>query len=105
MIVQRAFQIRPFDQFRQVVFLRRRKFAVIFAQFRRHKKQESNFAKMSSSVLRGTSNFRIARLYLRFEQAVYIQPQPALDRSLAHHDIMFLVAGKIHQRETGIPRR
>ena len=97
-VVQRAFQIRPFDQFRQVVFLRRRKFAVILAQFRRHKRQ----VQFRKNVLLGLARheqFRVARFLLRFEQAVFIQPQPALDRPLAHHDVVLLAAGEIRQRE------
>ena len=35
-IVQRALQIRPFDEARQIIFFRRQKFAVVLAQFRRH---------------------------------------------------------------------
>ena len=97
-IVQRAFQIRPFDEPRQIVLFIRRKFSVIFTQFRRHKRQ-IQFRKNFRFVPARHKQLRVARLFLRFEQAVFVEPQAALNRPLAHDDVVLLAAGEIRKRK------
>ena len=102
MVVQRAAQIRPLDQFRQIVFLRRGKFAVVLAQFRLDVRQIQLFKNFLLGLARH-QQFRVARFLLRFEQAVFVQPQAALDRPLPHHDVVLLAAGEIRQRKRKFP--
>ena len=97
-IVQRAFQIGPFDQPGQRAFLAGREFAVVFAQFRRHEWQIKR-GKDLRLVLARDEQFRVARFLLGFEQAVFVEPQAALNRALAHDDVVLLAAGEIGERE------
>ena len=55
--------------------------------------------------LAGNPQLRVARLGFRAEQAVFVEPQAALDGPLAHDDVVLLAAGEIHQRERDTPRR
>ena len=98
MIVQRAAQIRPLDEPGQIIFFGGGKFAVVLAQFRRDEGQ-IQFRKNFRLVPARHEQFRIARFLLGFEQAVFVQPQAARNRPLAHDDVVLLAAGEIRQRK------
>ena len=95
-IVQRALQIAPFDEARKRFFFREREFAAVLAAFRRHVIQAELLENFLFRVA-FDEQLRIARLLLGAEQAVFVQPQAALNRALAHDDVVLLAAGEIHQ--------
>ena len=95
--MQRALEVRPLDQARQRPLLRQRDFAHVLAHLRRDIVQ----AELLEHLLLGPAfhqQLRVARFLLGMEQAVFVQPQPAIDRALAHDDVMLLAAGEIQQR-------
>ena len=71
---------------------------MIFAQFRLDIGQ-IQLRKNPGFSRAGHEQFRVARFFLRFEQAVFVEPQTSRNGSLTHDDVVLLVAGKIHQRE------
>src|SRR5262245_16352433 len=97
-VVERAVQVRPFDQAWQGAFFSRGEFALVLTQFRRDVVQ----IEFCKHLLLGPARHEqlgIARFFFRLEQAVFIETQAALDRALAHDDVVLLVPGEIHQRE------
>ena len=96
-IVQRALQVRPLDQARERPLLGQRDLAHVLAHLRRDIVQ----AELLEDLLLGPAldqQLRVARFLLRAEQAVFVQPQAAINRPLAHDDVVLLAAGEIHQR-------
>ena len=103
MIVQGASQVRPLDRAcGRLIFFAGGKLAVVFTQFRRHKRQ-IQFGKNFRFVPARHEQFGIARFGFGFEQAVFIQPQTALNRALAHDDVVLLAAGEIGQGKRKFP--
>ena len=98
MIMQRAFELRPFEQLGQRAFFAGGEFAMVFTQFRRHVRQIER-RKNLRLVRTLDQQFWIARFLLGFEQAVFVEPQAALNRALAHDDVVFLAAGEIGEGE------
>ena len=75
---------------------------MIFAQLGRHERQIQS-GKNFRFVPAGHEQFGIAGFDFGFEQAVFIQTQAALNRALAHHDIVFLAAGEIGEGKRKFP--
>ena len=97
-VVQRALEIGPFDELRQLVLFRRGKLTLVLAQLRGNVRKVEFLINLLFGPA-GDQQFRVARLLLRLEEAVFVEPQSAFDGALAHHDIVFLAPGEIGQRE------
>ena len=101
MIVQGASQIRPLDGFRQV-FLSGGKFTMVFTQFGRDKRQIQSGENVRL-LPAGHEQSGIMGFDFGLEQSVFIQPQAALNRALAHNNIVFLAAREIGQGKWEFP--
>ena len=97
-VVQRALEIGPFDELWQLVLFRRGKLALVLAQLRRNVRKVEFLINLLFGPA-GDQQFRVARLLLRLEEAVFVEAQSAFDGALAHHDIVFFASGEIGQRE------
>ena len=97
-IVQRAAEVRPFEQAWDFPALRGGKLAVILAQFGRHVGQVQRLKNLLLRAARQPQR-RIAGFFRRAKHPVFIEPQPAGNRALTHDDVVFFAPGEIRERE------
>ena len=94
--MQRAFQVRPLQQTRQLILLAGGELTMVFAQLRLDVRQIQSLEDLLLSMARH-QQFGIARLFLGAEQTILIQAQTALDGALTHHDVVLLAAREIRE--------
>jgi len=83
---------------REGVFLGGGKFAEVLAQFGRDVHQAKLLENLPFRLALDQQG-GVARFDVGFEQAVFVEPQAALDGALAHDDVMLLAAGEIGEGE------
>ena len=96
--MERATEVGPLEQARELASLGGGELAVVLAQLRLDVSQiqcaEDVFLRVAGQAERG-----VAGLLGRAEEAVFVEAQAARDGPLAHDDVVLLAAGEVGERE------
>jgi 3' terminal RNA ribose 2'-O-methyltransferase Hen1 len=98
MVVEGAFELRPFDEAGKLIFFGGGDFAVVFAEFGR----DVNKTELMENFFFGAAGDEeggVAGFDGGFEKAVFVQAQAAFDGALAHDNVVFLAAGEVSEGE------
>src|SRR5437868_7143345 len=98
MIMQRPPQFGPFEQARNLPFFARGEFALILADFGWDEREVEGLKNLLFGSARHQQR-RVAGFLFAAKKAIFVQAQPALDRALAHDDVVLLAPGEIGKRK------